>query len=955
MEVVFTSAERGLEPGQSGFCVVARSPSVPRIIQQRLEAASGYRHHYLPHEHLAHLNPVNFGHYILELGPERQHILCRIGDAGLDYSQRTNRLAHLVALPTKECPVGGPAWLLSQPGFTLPRWSGPPNVLPLKAIPSGDCPVTPCRNWQKACGDAGWAGLLAETVVTLDRAPTYIIFPPGLDTLPLMEEAIALLPFDYRWEATFTTYFSSVPIGMQCRWRCVLAGTPEAAAARNSPGSLVLDLTSTMGPAPNTSFADAAREGRMLEASARPVHAATEVESEASPGMDRSFSSSSMAASTSGRPNQGPPRSKSPPRNRQGEKFSAKAILLGLIALFMTIGVAGIGTVGVVMYRSYAEEDRRQRQQIAQDTLDNAVQLEQKFVSWNKHVAKLQQAWGERETQAKDLQATADQLASQFMSIGSDISKQTQSSETLRKTLIELYEKLRMQVEQLRQPDMTNNQKAEQLKQAQATFAEIKKLIANRESGMPDTRKSTSDQAIRFLRNLEQLDTEVGKLAQAETLQNEKQSLIQRADELQKADNTQLIEPFSTKQKLAWNQAWATIEAAKQGSELEQLEQTQTACLTTLEQLRDVRKKSSSELTQLKSLEEAEVGVQNEIEKINSKRESIRKFLEGIDLVVNSGEPQPNNPPPEEKNDFIQVTQNLPPQNPSEQTEVTLAKGISEKAPIKLELKTAVSELFEPTQMGIRQTDEKHWKIVVGSNTLATLQLVDGNLVFQWSEAAAGMRDSAQQIHDSVLLVESGEPSSRVAIRLRRIVPEQNELRIFKLNSDHSVAVKTSQLGSEPLRLKLLSVERGSNSVLGQTKVEPGENNGSARVYWNIMTPDRKQIQAGTRVKLNDLSGASVELLAEAPIYSSNQTLSQFVSEKVDQLEREMEEARRSEQNRERVPALRKRRDRWKDFQTNLENAFGEAKLRCQIFSQFPPDDVEVLSFTTPTAGETSR
>jgi hypothetical protein len=35
--------------------------------------------------------------------------------------------------------------------------------------------------------------------------PVYVLFDPGFDPLPLLAEALALLPADRRWDVTFST------------------------------------------------------------------------------------------------------------------------------------------------------------------------------------------------------------------------------------------------------------------------------------------------------------------------------------------------------------------------------------------------------------------------------------------------------------------------------------------------------------------------------------------------------------------------------------------------------------------------------------------------------------------------------------------------------------------------------------------------------------------------------
>ena len=75
-------------------------------------------------------------------------------------------------------------------------------------------------------GDAGWGGVLAEAAV--EKKNAFVVFRPGMDLLPLIEESVRLLPDDQRWEATFSTYFQNFPAGVECRWRCVVEGSDEA-------------------------------------------------------------------------------------------------------------------------------------------------------------------------------------------------------------------------------------------------------------------------------------------------------------------------------------------------------------------------------------------------------------------------------------------------------------------------------------------------------------------------------------------------------------------------------------------------------------------------------------------------------------------------------------------------------------------------------------------------------
>jgi hypothetical protein len=87
-----------------------------------------------------------------------------------------------------------------------------------------------------------------------------VIYSAAVEPLPLVEEAIRLLPEWARWRATFSTYFLQPVAGTPCAWRFCLDGTPAADAARQSKG-LVIDITRTAGPAPESRFTRMARTG----------------------------------------------------------------------------------------------------------------------------------------------------------------------------------------------------------------------------------------------------------------------------------------------------------------------------------------------------------------------------------------------------------------------------------------------------------------------------------------------------------------------------------------------------------------------------------------------------------------------------------------------------------------------------------------------------------------------
>ncbi len=266
-ELIYTSARKGLKLGSRGFCTVASTEGMAKNLADRLESLSGYRHIHSRNDPQSTINPVNCSYVKSRVGGQTFHILSRIADAGLDYTQRTNKLARHVALVQRDLVNVGPAWIMSQSGFMETQWSGEPRVLPVgRSVPQGELRPAVCNAWKRATGDAGWAGVLAETIAGDKIRDSYLIFQPGTDLLQLILEAQALLPSELRWEATFSTYFTQIPPGTDCRWRCVVKGSPEAARVRKSPETLVLDLTTKLGLAPDSDYVEVARAGRLPQA-----------------------------------------------------------------------------------------------------------------------------------------------------------------------------------------------------------------------------------------------------------------------------------------------------------------------------------------------------------------------------------------------------------------------------------------------------------------------------------------------------------------------------------------------------------------------------------------------------------------------------------------------------------------------------------------------------------------
>jgi GTPase-associated protein 1, N-terminal domain type 2/GTPase-associated protein 1, middle domain len=261
-ELHYTSVPRGLKPGSRGFCTVATTPGMSGQLADRLESFTAYQAIYPPHDPAASRNPINFMHVKSALGGKSVNILSRVGPAELDYSGRSNKYAHHIVLEVNERPAGGPAWLMSQPGFLQEVWRGEPRELPERTMPPpGDRPPGKAVAWQKLTDDAGWAGALAESFLADPRRPAIIVFRPGMDLLPLFVEAIALLPPSRRWDVEFSTYFSTLPPGVNCSWRGVIENSPMAESALRLPGALVINLCRRDAKAEGKTLVEQARTG----------------------------------------------------------------------------------------------------------------------------------------------------------------------------------------------------------------------------------------------------------------------------------------------------------------------------------------------------------------------------------------------------------------------------------------------------------------------------------------------------------------------------------------------------------------------------------------------------------------------------------------------------------------------------------------------------------------------
>lgn len=358
-ELVYTSSARGLNPNTSGFCTVAATQGLSRPTQARLESLSGYEFRFNLSDPKASMNPANFAHTRLAVGAETRSILSRIAFSGADYSGRTNKIAHHFVLDAGEQMAAGPAWMLAQmtAGVWQTEWTDEPQSLPKRRLDAllagGQPPAGPAVAWQKAAGDAGWAGVLAKAYVDNSDVPAFVLFNPGTDLLPLFQESLAVLPPAERWNVCFATYYTVLPAGCQYHWRGVLAGSAAHQEIKRFAGATVIDLTGPLPAAETNEFTEAARAGRTVESRrggpARPASAGAGRPSSAPAALavgggdgDDKIRLADVGGSEE-TPRPSPPRVPLRPSARAARPSSGLKVVLGAVVALLVVATAVMG------------------------------------------------------------------------------------------------------------------------------------------------------------------------------------------------------------------------------------------------------------------------------------------------------------------------------------------------------------------------------------------------------------------------------------------------------------------------------------------------------------------------------------------------------------------------------------------------------------------------------------
>lgn len=257
-QLIYTSAPRGLMPGQSGFCTVAHTARLRPTLIQKLERLSTYHSLSRPGPDGVGVTPVISAYRQLEVLGEKHYVLSRLRDAGMDFSGRSNYLAHhLVFRPDELASLPSPAAILSLWDKWETHWNGDPRLLDDTAMPElaelVQRPFTPALNWQQVAGDRAKArSLLAPPY----SQGCYLLTTPGDEDLLLALFAESLHHLNPRgdlassaWRHPFTTFLQNEDSPQDFHWRGVWESSPGHEKALKS-GVLIVEPKAIAAPPP---------------------------------------------------------------------------------------------------------------------------------------------------------------------------------------------------------------------------------------------------------------------------------------------------------------------------------------------------------------------------------------------------------------------------------------------------------------------------------------------------------------------------------------------------------------------------------------------------------------------------------------------------------------------------------------------------------------------------------
>jgi hypothetical protein len=177
LELVHTSATRGLFDGKAGYTVVAATDGLPTALVRPLSEGSTAGVTRLGQG----VDPELFAVYRIWRVTDGLTAITRIVPIEADYTGRPARLAHHVVLEGEEADGSTIAALLANPATFMSTWNGPPQTLPAKSVPLPEGPGS--RHGQASPLETmtdhavRWERHLASAATTARSRPLTILLP----------------------------------------------------------------------------------------------------------------------------------------------------------------------------------------------------------------------------------------------------------------------------------------------------------------------------------------------------------------------------------------------------------------------------------------------------------------------------------------------------------------------------------------------------------------------------------------------------------------------------------------------------------------------------------------------------------------------------------------------------------------------------------------------------------
>jgi len=252
-QLIYTSYPTSLQSGRSGFSTVARSAEMPEKLAAAVERCGVY----------SLKSGAVFSHRIISAAGGVWHVLTRVCDSGVDYTNRSNYIAHHIILSAAETDgLVNPAEILMRWEGWVSFWSGEPrllgNVDGLRAISARAS--LPAKTWEEIFGDCAYAALLGTSpaCIRADASDAELLLRMFSESLLLNVNAADA------WNVTFSTSAAVSDTGVM--WKGV-------GAEADGSVSFVADIVSRRALSlPSGRAAEYARSGEMTNREKNNLH-----------------------------------------------------------------------------------------------------------------------------------------------------------------------------------------------------------------------------------------------------------------------------------------------------------------------------------------------------------------------------------------------------------------------------------------------------------------------------------------------------------------------------------------------------------------------------------------------------------------------------------------------------------------------------------------------------------